>query len=85
MTVARALNFNEYEKYKQKQLRANEELSMTHDNDDMFESITVITSVRYPDAPPRIFHNDENRCGCVEQVKDLAMCCHEIKAKRYSS
>ena len=47
MTAATALNFNEYEKYKQKQLRANEELSMTHDNDDLFESITVITSVRY--------------------------------------
>ena len=55
MTAARALNFNEYEKYKQNQLRANDNLSLTDGNDDTFGPIKVVKSVRYADAPPRIF------------------------------
>ena len=81
MRAASALNFNEYEVYKGYQRRANVELSMTRENHDILGSITSVSSVRYPDAPPRVFRSDQDRCDCIERVKDLAMCPHEIKAK----
>ena len=82
INAASALNFYEYEKYKGYQGRANEDLAMTQEYDDSIGlTITSVSSVRYPDAPPRIFRRDQDRCDCIERLKDLVMCSHEIKAK----
>ncbi|KAL7524268.1 hypothetical protein ACHAXR_000497, partial [Thalassiosira sp. AJA248-18] len=82
ITAASSLNLTEYEKYKGYLRRANEDYTMTCTIDESTgATLRKVSSTRSPDAPPRIFLSEQDRCDCVERIKDLGMCLHEIKAK----
>ena len=82
LIVANTLNYTEYEIYKSFQRRAENDLMMKKINPITQETCTVISAIQYGDAEPRIFKSSEDRCGCVDRLKNLTMCPHEIKAKK---
>ena len=80
ITAADTLNHNAFVRYKKHRLRADEDLRVTHDIDPSTqETIIKVSSVKHPDASPRIFHNLSDRCKCLDRLKEDDMCAHEIK------
>ena len=80
IAAAEVLNFPTYERFKAQLLRAEKYLVKTSVTDPLTgEQIIHISSSQYPEAPPRKFHSETQRCVCRERLKEDDMCAHEIK------
>jgi hypothetical protein len=77
--AASLLALPSYERYKRSAERAVRDLVL-HSNIDPTSQHPhyVIQSVRYPEAPPRVFQSKEQRCACKDRVRELDQCAHEI-------
>ena len=77
------LNFTAYERFKKFLIRGNEEYLLSeHMDPDTQTLCQEVSSIRYPDAPPRKFRSPTDRCNCDERVAEEDMCLHEIRAKK---
>ena len=80
IAAAEVLNFPTYERFKAQLLRAEKHLVKTSVTDPLTgEQIIYISSSQYPDAPPRKFNSETQRCVCRERLIEDDMCAHEIK------
>ena len=77
--AASLLALPSYERYKCSAKRALRDLVLHSDIDPTLQHpCYVIQSVRYPEAPPRVFQSKEQRCTCKGRVQELDQCAHEI-------
>ena len=77
------LCFTTYERFKKFLQRANVDYSLREYMDPVTQTLCQeVSSVRFPDAPPRQFCSPTDRCNCAERVAEEDMCVHEIKARK---
>lgn len=77
------LCFTTYERLKKFLQRANVDYSLREYMDPVTQTLCQeVSSVRFPDAPPRQFCSPTDRCNCAERVAEEDMCVHEIKARK---
>ncbi len=77
--AASLLALPSYKRYNCSAERALRDLVFHSDIDPTLQAPRyVIQSVRYPEAPPRVFQSKEQRCACKGRVQELDQCAHEI-------
>ena len=77
--AASLLALPSYERYKRSAERALRDLVLHSDIDPTLQHPRyIIQSVRYPEAPPRVFQSKEQRCACKGRVRELDQFDHEI-------
>ena len=79
---ADVLNLPSYERYKSRSNRTNEyRVDENYVDPTSQQTCIAVFSMRYNNAPPRLFKNRSCRCGCNERIAYEDMCTHEILVK----
>ena len=81
LKAANILNRPSYERFKRFLARTNEYRLITSAVPFTGSEECQVKSIRYPDAPPRVFKHPDDRCPCEDRVAEQDMCVHEILAK----
>jgi hypothetical protein len=77
--AASILGLPSYERYKLAAEQATcNLLCETHFDPVSNHEYFVVRSHRYPNAPPGIFQSKDDRCNCIDRIKECDQCAHEI-------
>lgn len=83
LLASKCLCYTAYERYKTNMHRTIDyQLERCMNNESSHDVLYyTVKSTRYPDAPPRILHEDNSfRCSCEKRITEQDMCVHEVVA-----